>query len=184
MGKATKKIWWRKEKRGGYNGHYNSYAKSASGYEPQQDSAANSVWGKYRNQWEGADAEYDANYVPGASSWERNYNQWPGHADDPPPMVEAGDMVVPDCVVKHVEDMWTTPFTEDSTQLLARDDVPDVHSPPSGTLTQPEVTPDVQSLSSGDITPPLLEQAAGDQLSPEHVWIVEDDKRADFCSMD
>ena len=65
----------RDKKRGGYNSHYHSNAEAASGYEPQQDSAANPVWSKYRNQWEGADAEYDANYVPGASSWERNNNQ-------------------------------------------------------------------------------------------------------------
>ena len=172
------------KKSGGYTGHYHSYAKSSSGYEPQQDYTVDSVWNKLTKRWERADAENDANYVPGASSWERIAKEWPGHADDPPPMVEAGDMVVFDCVMKHVEDMWATLFSEDSTQLPARDDVPDLHSPPSGTLTQPEVTPDVQSLSSGDITPPLPEQAAGDQPSPKHVWIVEDDKLAEFYTMD
>ena len=117
---------------------------------------------------------------PGRGSLKNGLGMWMAL----PLVVEAGDMIVPDCVVKHVEDMWTTPFSEDSTQLPARVDVPDVHSPPSGTLTQPEVTPDVQSLSSGDITPPLPEQAAGDQPSPKHVWTVEDDKPADFYAMD
>ena len=122
--------------------------------------------------------------MPGASSWEKNYNQWPEHADDPPPMVEGGDMVVPACVMEALKDILTTPFSEDSTELPARDDVPDLHSPPSGTFTQPEVTPDAQSPSSGDITPPLPEQEAGDQPSPQHIWIVEDDKPADFYAMD
>ena len=87
-----------------------------------------------------------------------------------------------------LKDVLTTPFSEDSTELPARDDVPDLHSPPSWTFTQPEDTPDVQSPSSGNITQPLLEQEAGDQPSPTHLWTLEeytgDDDSGGLHSMD
>ena len=176
----------RDKKRGGYNGHYHSYAKSASGYEPQQDYTVDPVWNNFTKRWERVDAENDANYVPGASSWERNNNQWPGHADDPFPMVEAGDMVLPDCVIQRLKDTLMFPmYVARDPMYVARDDVPDVRSPPSRTFTHQDVTPGVQSPSSGDITPPLPEQEAGDQPSPKHLWtLAGDDDSGDLHSMD
>ena len=99
-------------------------------------------------------------------------------------MVEGGDLLLSAPVMEMLKDVLTTPFSEDSTELPARDDVPDLHSPPSRTFTHQDVTPGVQSPSSGDITPPLPEQEAGDQPSPQHIWTVEDDKPADFYAMD
>ena len=67
------------------------------------------------------------------NSWEWNSNnQWPEHADDPPPMVEGGDLLLPAPVMEALQDILTTPFSEDSTELPARDDVPDLKTPPPG----------------------------------------------------
>ena len=62
----------KKTRRGGYARQNDSYAEAASGYQPQQDYTADPVWNNSRKRWERADAENDANYVPGASTGERN----------------------------------------------------------------------------------------------------------------
>ena len=85
-------------------------------------------------------------------------------------MVEGGDLLLSAPALQMLKDAMTTPFSRNSTELPAHDDVPDVQSPSSWNFTQPEDTPDIQSPSSGNITQPLLEQEGGDQPSPEHLW--------------